>query len=166
MPAGRSRKAPDYIDAPAAGKPEPPRRKGGAAGQHCGREGYNTAMAELPDPLESTATPRQVLSVSALNRRARQLLETHLPLLWVEGELTNFSCPASGHWYFTLKDEHAQVRAAMFRTRNRLLNLRPVSGQQVLVRGRIGLYEPRGDYQLIVDHMEPAGQGLLHRRFL
>ncbi|MBK9428568.1 MAG: exodeoxyribonuclease VII large subunit [Gammaproteobacteria bacterium] len=122
-------------------------------------------MAEFPDPIESTATPRQVLSVSALNRRARQLLETHLPLLWVEGELTNFSCPASGHWYFTLKDEHAQVRAAMFRTRNRLLNLRPVSGQQVLVRGRIGLYEPRGDYQLIVDHMEPAGQGLLQRRF-
>lgn len=122
-------------------------------------------MAELPDPIEFTATARQVLSVSALNRRARQLLETHLPLLWVEGELTNFSCPASGHWYFTLKDEHAQVRAAMFRTRNRLLNLRPVSGQQVLVRGRIGLYEPRGDYQLIVDHMEPAGQGLLQRRF-
>ncbi len=122
-------------------------------------------MAELPDPIEVTATARQVLSVSALNRRARQLLETHLPLLWVEGELTNFSCPASGHWYFTLKDEHAQVRAAMFRTRNRLLNLRPVSGQQVLVRGRIGLYEPRGDYQLIVDHMEPAGQGLLQRRF-
>ncbi|MBK8131248.1 MAG: exodeoxyribonuclease VII large subunit [Gammaproteobacteria bacterium] len=121
-------------------------------------------MAELPDPLESTATPRQVLSVSALNRRARQLLETHLPLLWVEGELTNFSCPASGHWYFTLRTSTPRCGRRCF-TRNRLLNLRPVSGQQVLVRGRIGLYEPRGDYQPIVDHMEPVGQGLLQRRF-
>ena len=122
-------------------------------------------MVQLPEPNDVAAAPRQVLSVSALNRRARQLLETHLPLVWVEGELTNFSCPASGHWYFTLKDEHAQIRAAMFRTRNRLLDLRPVAGQQFLVRGRISLYEPRGDYQLLVEHMEPAGHGLLQRRF-
>jgi exodeoxyribonuclease VII large subunit len=108
---------------------------------------------------------RTVLSVSELNRRARQLLETHLPLIWVEGELSNLSCPASGHWYFTLKDEHAQVRAAMFRNRNQLLRRRPETGQQVLVRGRISLYEQRGDYQLIVEHLEPAGHGLLQRRF-
>lgn len=106
-----------------------------------------------------------MLSVSELNRRARQLLETHLPLIWVEGELSNLSCPASGHWYFTLKDEHAQIRAAMFRNRNQLLGRRPEPGQQVLVRGRISLYEQRGDYQLIVEHLEPAGHGLLQRRF-
>lgn len=106
-----------------------------------------------------------MLSVSELNRRARQLLETHLPLVWVEAELSNLSCPASGHWYFTLKDEHAQIRAAMFRNRNQLLGRRPEPGQQVLVRGRISLYEQRGDYQLIVEHLEPAGHGLLQRRF-
>ena len=106
-----------------------------------------------------------MLSVSELNRRARQLLETHLSQIWVEGELSNLSCPASGHWYFTLKDEHAQVRAAMFRNRNQLVGLRPEAGQQVLVRGRISLYEQRGDYQLIVEHLEPAGRGQLQRRF-
>ena len=120
----------------------------------------------FPEPVPRAAeTGRQVFSVSELNRRARQLLETHLPLIWVEGELSNFSCPASGHWYFTLKDEHAQVRAAMFRNRNQLVGQRPQAGQQVLVRGRISLYEQRGDYQLIVEHLEPAGRGLLQRRF-
>ena len=115
----------------------------------------------------SPAAPaeRAILSVSELNRRARQLLETHLPLIWVEGELSNLSCPASGHWYFTLKDEHAQVRAAMFRNRNQLIRRRPEPGEQVLVRGRISLYEQRGDYQLIAEHLEPAGHGLLQRRF-
>lgn len=118
------------------------------------------------EPIPGAAEPgRRVFSVSELNRRARQLLETHLPLIWVEGELSNFSCPASGHWYFTLKDEHAQVRAAMFRNRNQLVGQRPQSGQQVLVRGRISLYEQRGDYQLIVEHLELSGHGLLQRRF-
>lgn len=132
------------------------------------RGGYNAAMSSpFPEPVPRAAEAggRQVFSVSELNRRARQLLETHLPLIWVEGELSNFSCPASGHWYFTLKDEHAQVRAAMFRNRNQLVGQRPQSGQQVLVRGRISLYEQRGDYQLIVEHLEPAGHGLLQRRF-
>ena len=117
------------------------------------------------DPHATAPNGRTVLSVTALNRRARQLLETHLPLIWVEGELSNLSCPASGHWYFTLKDEHAQVRAAMFRNRNQRIGRPPEPGQQVLVRGRISLYEQRGDYQLIVEHLELAGHGLLQKRF-
>ena len=112
-----------------------------------------------------SSTDRDVLSVSQLNRKAKQLLETHLPLLWVEGELSNVSQPSSGHWYFTLKDEQAQVRCAMFRNRNVLVRFAPRQGQQVLIRARVSLYEGRGDYQLIVEHMEEAGFGALQRAF-
>lgn len=113
----------------------------------------------------TSSTDRDVLSVSQLNRRAKQLLETHLPLLWVEGELSNVSQPSSGHWYFTLKDDQAQVRCAMFRNRNTLVRFAPRQGQQVLLRARVSLYEGRGDYQLIVEHMEEAGFGALQRAF-
>lgn len=108
---------------------------------------------------------REVLTVSQLNRRAKQLLETHLPLLWVEGELSNVSLPSSGHWYFTLKDEQAQVRCAMFRNRNMLVRFKPQQGQQVIIRARVSLYEGRGDYQIIAEHMEEAGAGALQRAF-
>ncbi len=108
---------------------------------------------------------REILSVSQLNRRAKQLLETHLPLLWVEGELSNVSVPSSGHWYFTLKDRDAQVRCAMFRTRNTMVKFRPQQGQHVVVRARVSLYEGRGDYQIIAEHMEEAGAGALQRAF-
>lgn len=110
-------------------------------------------------------THREVFTVTQLNRRARQLLETHLPLLWVEGELSNFVRPSSGHWYFTLKDENAQVRCAMFRGRNQQVRFQPANGNHVLLRCRVSLYEERGDYQLIAEHMEEAGDGLLQRRF-
>ncbi len=105
------------------------------------------------------------MSVSQLNRRAKQLLETHLPLLWVEGELSNVSVPSSGHWYFTLKDSDAQVRCAMFRNRNMMVKFRPQQGQHVLIRARVSLYEGRGDYQIIAEHMEEAGAGALQRAF-
>ena len=108
---------------------------------------------------------REIISVSQLNRRAKQLLETHLPLLWIEGELSNVSIPSSGHWYFTLKDEQAQVRGAMFKNRNMLVRFKPQQGQQVLIRARISLYEGRGDYQLIAEHMEEAGTGALQRAY-
>ena len=88
-----------------------------------------------------------------------------MSLLWVEGELSNLARPSSGHWYFTLKDDNAQIRCAMFRNRNRGVQFRPENGEQLLVRGRVSLYENRGDYQLIVEHMEPAGLGALQRRF-
>lgn len=108
---------------------------------------------------------RMVFSVSQLNLRARQLLETHFPLIWVEGELSNVSRPSSGHWYFTLKDSAAQVRCAMFRNRNQRVRIPPQQGQHVLLRARVSLYEGRGDYQLIVEHMEDAGHGALQRAF-
>lgn len=108
---------------------------------------------------------RDVYSVSRLNREARSLLEGSFPLLWVEGEISNLSRPASGHWYFSLKDEAAQVRCAMFRNRNMLLRFNPANGTQVLIRARISLYEARGEYQVIVEHMEEAGDGALRRAF-
>ena len=129
-------------------------------------------------PPDSTPTPspattstvgarpeRELLSVSQLNRRAKMLLETQLPLLWVEGEISNFSRPASGHWYFTLKDSSAQVRCAMFKGRNNRATFEPQQGQQVTLRARVSLYEGRGDYQLITEHIEPAGSGALEHAF-
>ena len=85
--------------------------------------------------------------------------------IWLCGEISNFSQPSSGHWYFTLKDERAQVRCAMFRTSNRRVTFRPQNGQQVLLRATITLYEPRGDYQLLAESMQPAGDGLLQQQF-
>ena len=108
---------------------------------------------------------RDVYTVSRLNREARILLESGLPALWVEAEVSNFARPSSGHWYFTLKDSGAQVRCAMFRSSNARVRVTPRDGMQVLVRARVGLYEPRGDYQLIAEHLEEAGEGALRRRF-
>ena len=108
---------------------------------------------------------RDVYTVSRLNREARGLLEAGLPSLWITGELSNFSRPASGHWYFTLKDADAQVRCAMFRQRNLMVRAQPRDGMQVLLRARVGRYEARGDFQLIADHLEEAGEGELRRQF-
>ena len=108
---------------------------------------------------------RDIYSVSRLNREARAVLEGGFPLLWVEGELSNLAQPASGHIYFSLKDPAAQVRCAMFRSKRLLLGFKPANHQQVLVRARVGLYEGRGDFQLIVEHMEPAGEGALRLAF-
>jgi exodeoxyribonuclease VII large subunit len=113
----------------------------------------------------ATLPAREVYSVSRLNREVRQLLERGLGVLWVQGELSNFSQPSSGHWYFSLKDRDAQLRCAMFRAQNALVGFAPSAGAQVLVRGRIGVYEPRGEYQLIVEHLEESGVGALRREF-
>ena len=121
-------------------------------------------MASTPEnPLRTPE--RQVLKVSDLNRAARGLLEGSFPLLWVEGEISNLARPGSGHLYFSLKDATAQVRCALFRNRHLLLRFKPVDGMQVLVRARVSLYEPRGDFQLLVEHMEEAGGGALQRAF-
>ena len=106
-----------------------------------------------------------LLTPSQLNTLARDLLEGAFPLVWVEGELGNVSRPSSGHLYFTLKDARAQVRAAMFRPKSQWLKFVPREGLRVLVRGRLTLYEARGDYQLVLDHMEEAGEGALRRAF-
>src|SRR5271156_2625325 len=108
---------------------------------------------------------RDVYSVSRLNREVRVLLERGFGSLWLEAEISNLARPSSGHWDFSLKDAAAQVRCCMFRQRNMLCVFAPRDGQKVLVRARIGLYEPRGEYQLVIDHMEDSGQGALKRQF-
>jgi len=108
---------------------------------------------------------RTVYSVSELNGAVRELLEHSFPLLWVEGEISNLAKPRSGHWYFSLKDSQAQVRCAMFRNKNQLLRFNPEDGAQVTVRAKISLYPARGDFQMIVEHMEEAGAGALQRAF-
>ncbi len=116
-------------------------------------------------PNEPTLSQRQVLSPTALVAAARDLLERGLPLLWLEAEVSNFMRAKSGHLYFTLKDTGAQVRCAMFRQRAMHLRFSPADGQQVLVRARVTLYEPRGEFQLQIEHMEEAGLGVLQRQF-
>lgn len=106
-----------------------------------------------------------VLTPTQLNTLARNLLEDSFPQVWVEGELGNVTRPSSGHLYFTLKDAGAQVRAAMFKTRASTLRFAPREGLRVLLRGKLTLYAPRGDYQLVVEHMEQAGEGALRRAF-
>jgi exodeoxyribonuclease VII large subunit len=108
---------------------------------------------------------RDIYTVARLNKEARLLLEAGIPPLWVEGEISNFSAPASGHWYFSLKDRDAQVRCAMFRSANNRVGFRPKDGQHLFARGRISLYEARGDYQLIVELLEDAGEGALKREY-
>ena len=108
---------------------------------------------------------RDVYSIERLNREARLLLESGMPALWVEGEVSNFSRPASGHWYFSLKDREAQVRCAMFRNRNAGLRFTPSNGQRVLARVRVTLYEARGEFQLVVEHLEDSGVGALRREY-
>ena len=108
---------------------------------------------------------KDVYAVSRLVRESRAVLEGSFPLLWVEGEISNLAMPASGHIYFTLKDEAAQVRCAMFKGRNRQLRFIPENGMQVLLRVRVTLYEGRGEFQLVVEHMEEAGSGALQRAY-
>ena len=108
---------------------------------------------------------RKALTPTQLNALARNLLEDAFPLIWVEGELGNLSRPSSGHLYFTLKDERAQVRCALFKPKSQWLKFTPREGLRVLARGRLTLYEARGDYQLILDTMEEAGEGALRRAY-
>ncbi|MGH8397358.1 MAG: exodeoxyribonuclease VII large subunit [Gammaproteobacteria bacterium] len=122
-------------------------------------------MHPTQDSLALEIPERRILSVSQLNREARALLEGGFPLIWVEGELSNLSRPASGHLYFSLKDSAAQVRCALFRNRANLLRFKPADGLHVLARARVSLYEARGDYQLLIEHMEEAGHGALQRAF-
>lgn len=121
----------------------------------------------MPATTDNDKNPakRQALSVSQLNRQAKRLLEGEFRSVWVEGELSNLSRPSSGHWYFTLKDAGAQVRCAMFRSSNARLRFQPEAGQQLLARAKLSLYEARGDYQLIVEHLEPAGDGAMAKAF-
>lgn len=106
-----------------------------------------------------------IYSVSQLNSGVRLLLEGQFSSIWLTGEISNFTKPVSGHWYLTLKDENAQVRCAMWRMKTQRVSFLPQNGMQVLVRASVSLYEPRGDYQLILESMHPAGEGLLQQQF-
>jgi exodeoxyribonuclease VII large subunit len=117
------------------------------------------SFTELPTP------ERDVYTVSRLNREARLLLESSFPMLWIEGEISNLARPASGHLYFSLKDAQAQVRCALFRQYARGLGVPLRDGLHVLLRGRVSLYEGRGEYQIIVEHVEDAREGALRRAF-
>lgn len=124
-------------------------------------------MHSLDDFHENTRgkLPQPVFTPCTLNRVVRDLLENALPLIWIEGELSNVARPASGHLYFTLKDSLAQIRCAMFKPKSLGLRFRLADGAKVLCRARVGLYEPRGEFQLVMEHMEPAGEGALQREF-
>ena len=119
----------------------------------------------MPEASAVQTAEREVFSPSQLVRLARDLLEDTFPLIWVEGEISNFSRPASGHAYFSLKDAQAQVRCAMFKPRSTYLRFKPADGMRVLARARVSLYEARGEFQLIVEHLEEAGEGALLRAF-
>ncbi len=107
---------------------------------------------------------RNILSVSQLNRLAKRTLESEVGAQWLEGEISNFIRATSGHWYFSLKDEQAQIKCAMFKFKNRSVGFVPKEGEKVVVKGNISLYEARGDYQLIADYMEPSGLGKLQQQ--
>jgi exodeoxyribonuclease VII large subunit len=119
-------------------------------------------MKAMPPPLQVSPA---VIPVSDLNRRVRTLLENQFEMLWVSGELSNVKLAPSGHWYFCLKDSAAQVECAMFRGRAQFLDFKPQNGMQVEVRARVTLYEPRGNYQLVVDEVRKAGLGALYEAF-
>ncbi|USE39021.1 exodeoxyribonuclease VII large subunit [Endozoicomonas sp. SCSIO W0465] len=116
-------------------------------------------------PAHNIEGPAKALSVTELNGKARRLLEMNFNNVRVEGELSGLARPSSGHWYFTLKDKQSQIRCAMFRNRNQSLKFVPTEGMLLMVRGRVSLYEGRGDYQLIVEHMDNAGTGDLRKAF-
>jgi exodeoxyribonuclease VII large subunit len=130
------------------------------SGAMSGAEHSGGPWSQIPGSAE-----RLVYTVSRLNREVRLLLEKRVPVVWIEGELSNLSQPTSGHWYFSLKDRDACIRCAMFRLRTLGVGFVPRAGQHVLARGRVSLYEARGEYQLLVEHLEEAGLGALQREF-
>ncbi len=126
---------------------------------------------DLPDALpegqrKASATRPEILTVSQLNQAVSRLLERSFPLAWIAGEISNFTRAASGHWYFTLKDAGAQVRAVMFRGRAQYVDFAPREGDKIEVRATVSLYAPRGDFQLNVETMRRAGVGNLYEAFL
>ena len=105
-------------------------------------------MNEVPD------NQRDIYNVTRLNREVRAVLEGSFQTIWLQGEISNFACPASGHMYMSLKDVHSQVRCAMFKGKNRFLKFEPENGKEVLIRANVSLYEGRGEFQLIIEQME------------
>ena len=168
MPPPAPTTAPDNGAAPRPAEPAPTAKKAANPPARTAREPARAPIDDIDDAPAVDPPPqpeRDVYTPARLNREARTLLERGLPALWLEGEISNLSRPSSGHWYFSLKDESAQLRCAMFRQKNIMARFTPKDGMHVLTRGRVSLYEQRGDYQFIADHMEEAGEGVLRRRF-
>src|SRR6185312_734476 len=115
--------------------------------------------------LKQASEPATALTVEQLNRQIKQLIEGELGLVWVQGEISNFKAHSSGHFYFSLKDSKSQISAVMFRGHNSRLRFKPTDGLEVLVRGRVSVYEPRGNYQIVAEMMEPVGAGALQKAF-
>jgi exodeoxyribonuclease VII large subunit len=118
-----------------------------------------------PTGLAPQGSGRTIYQVSELSELLRNLVEGALPRIWVQGEISNFSRPASGHWYFTIKDARAQLRCAMFKNANLYIRPQPKDGDAVLIRAQLSFYTARGELQLICEHLEPAGEGALLRAF-
>ena len=114
--------------------------------------------------IKTVVTPK-IISVSELNRKAKSILEEGIPKLWIEGEISNLARPASGHIYFSLKDQTAQIRCAWFKQRQNQITNNIHNGTKMLALGRISLYEPRGEYQFIIEKLELAGEGDLKRKY-
>ena len=121
-------------------------------------------MYNLYSPMQNIEQ-EHIYSVSELNKEVYQLLSSTFGVVWIEGEISNYLRSSAGHIYFSLKDEHSQIRCAMFRQQNQLVSFPIEDGKQILARARVGLYQPRGEYQLIVDYIEEAGEGLLRQCF-
>ena len=121
----------------------------------------NNPISEPFDDFNGKDLIRKVYSVSELTDKIKALLEESFPFIWIVGEISNFRIPLSGHLYFTLKDENAQINAVMFRGQQRQLKFAPEDGMRVTGMGRLSLYEPRGTYQIILEYMEPSGVGAL-----
>ena len=122
-------------------------------------------MSTIEKTTQTSAPTRKIYTISDLTREIGGLLESHFPLVWVEGEISNFRAPSSGHFYFSLKDANAQIRAVMFRYQNEALTFMPKDGQQVVGLGRITVYAPRGEYQIVLETLEPKGHGALRQAF-
>jgi exodeoxyribonuclease VII large subunit len=159
--------SPEPAPAPRQAEPAPVAKKAATPPvRKAAREPVRAPIDDIDSPTPTSTEPeRDVYTPGRLNKEARMLLERGLPSLWMEGEISNLSRPSSGHWYFSLKDESAQLRCAMFRQKNLGARFTPKDGMHVLTRGRVSLYEPRGEYQFIADYMEEAGEGVLRRRF-
>jgi exodeoxyribonuclease VII large subunit len=126
-------------------------------------QGSDTKDDRVDISIETDKT--KIYTVSTLSEEIKHLLEAHFDFVWIEGEISNFRSPLSGHFYMVLKDEKAQIRAVMFRPQTRYLKFMPQDGMKVIVRGRVAIYEPRGEYQVILDYMEPLGVGALALAF-
>ena len=127
--------------------------------------GHSKTSLNQAENTSGQSPEQKIYNVSELNQKARMLLESEFLNVWISGEISNLVKATSGHWYLTLKDQKAQIKGAMFKGNNRQVRASIENGAQVLVRGRLSLYEPRGDYQLIIEYMEPAGAGLLKQQF-